>query len=289
MLRHFAQSGLPNTPSSQFSGLTGQTYSSYKTGRPGIYKKQAAGLKRVKVIEWYFYPEHANKKLFRKHKHANVGLKQIAGNRYGEMASLTHRGPLTNSLSHAPTNQASKILDPPADSKFSKAIKSARNHPPAQFVFDNAGSSDKKTKAQEEVKQASHSRQEEKVRLPLTASKVKGGADGLSPYNQPDAKTPIGKASSPLVIVASHRKVVQDAQAQEANSAGQESQDGGSQKANSLYQFQRTELGANFNKVFKNKKLPFKYRTLVYLQKILFSKEVESDIKQFRTKEEKVR
>ena len=34
----------------------------------------AAGLKKVKVIEWYFYPEFANKKLFKKHKHANVDL-----------------------------------------------------------------------------------------------------------------------------------------------------------------------------------------------------------------------
>ena len=48
-------------------------------------------------------------------------------------------------------------------------------------------------------------------------------------------------------------------------------------------------MGANFNKVFKNKRLPFKYRTLVYLQKILFCKEVETDIKQFRAKEERVR
>ena len=96
MLRHFAQNGQPNTPSSQFSGVTTQTTNTYKTGRPGIYKKQAAGLKRVKVIEWYFYPEHANKKLFRKHKHANVGLKQIAG----ELAS-SGRGTLMNSMSYA--------------------------------------------------------------------------------------------------------------------------------------------------------------------------------------------
>ena len=123
----------------------------------------------------------------------------------------------------------------------------------------------------------------------MTDSKLKGGDGGLSPYNQVDTRTPNGKPSSPLVIVASHRKVVKEAQAQEAIAPGQATADREGQKVSSLYQFQRTELGANFNKVFKDKRLPFKYRTLVYLQKILFSKEVESDIKQFRTKEEKVR
>ena len=50
----------------------------------------------------------------------------------------------------------------------------------------------------------------------------------------------------------------------------------------SLAQFQTTELAANFNKVFQNKKLPFKYKTLFYLQKILYCKEVETDIREFR-------
>ena len=54
---------------------------------------------------------------------------------------------------------------------------------------------------------------------------------------------------------------------------------------NSLFLFKQTELGANFNKLFKDKSLPFKYRTFVYLQKILFSKEVEDDIQKFRAKE----
>ena len=54
--------------------MTSHTFNTYRSGRPGIYKKMTAGLKRVKVIEWYFYPEFANKKLFKKHKHANVGL-----------------------------------------------------------------------------------------------------------------------------------------------------------------------------------------------------------------------
>ena len=60
------------------------------------------------------------------------------------------------------------------------------------------------------------------------------------------------------------------------------------QKSNSLIQFQQTELGANFNKVFQNKRLPFKYRTLVCLQKILFCKEVEEDIQSFRAKEKRI-
>lgn len=41
--------------------------------------------------------------------------------------------------------------------------------------------------------------------------------------------------------------------------------------------------------MFHNKKLPFKYRTLVCLQKILFCKEVEEDIQKFRAKEWKIR
>jgi len=45
-----------------------------------------------------------------------------------------------------------------------------------------------------------------------------------------------------------------------------------------LEQFQTTELALNFNKVFSNKKLPFKYKTFFYLQKILFNKDVETDI-----------
>ena len=56
-----------------------------------------------------------------------------------------------------------------------------------------------------------------------------------------------------------------------------------------LEQFQQTELAANFNKVFQNKKLPFKYKTFYYLQKILYSKEVEADINEFRNKEHRVR
>ena len=69
--------------------MTAKTFTTYRTGRPGIYKKQTAGLSRVKVIEWYFYPEFANKKLFKRHKHANVGLRQITGKRYEE---LSHTG-----------------------------------------------------------------------------------------------------------------------------------------------------------------------------------------------------
>ena len=41
--------------------------------------------------------------------------------------------------------------------------------------------------------------------------------------------------------------------------------------------------------MFRDKKLPFKYRTLVCLQKILFCKEVEEDIQHFRAKEKKAK
>ena len=40
--------------------------------------------------------------------------------------------------------------------------------------------------------------------------------------------------------------------------------------------------------MFHNKKLPFKYRTLVCLQKILLCKEVEEDVQSFRAKEKRV-
>lgn len=52
--------------------------------------------------------------------------------------------------------------------------------------------------------------------------------------------------------------------------------------------FQQTELGANFHKLFKDKQLPFKYRTLVNLQKTLFDRQVEEDIAKFRAKEKTV-
>ena len=128
----------------------------------------------------------------------------------------------------------------------------------------------------------------------MTESKPRESASSLSPH--PAARTRAAQEKgSPLVIVASHKRALQNAQAQDAHSDarsgafGRRSGEGEAHQANSLYQFQRTELGADFNKVFKNKKLPFKYRTLVYLQKILFCKEVEADIKAFRAKEERVR
>ena len=68
MLRAINSQQLVNTPSSMHSGVTANTFSTYRTGRPGIYKKQTAGLQKVKVIEWYFYPQHADKRLFKKHK-----------------------------------------------------------------------------------------------------------------------------------------------------------------------------------------------------------------------------
>ena len=57
----------------------------------------------------------------------------------------------------------------------------------------------------------------------------------------------------------------------------------------SLLQFEESELGANFKQLFKPNKVPFKYHTLKYLQKILMCKEVENDIREFRIKESRVR
>jgi hypothetical protein len=57
----------------------------------------------------------------------------------------------------------------------------------------------------------------------------------------------------------------------------------------SFKHFQESELGASFKKLFKPGKVPFKYHTLKYLQKILICKETENDIREFRIKESRVR
>ena len=94
-----------------------------------------------------------------------------------------------------------------------------------------------------------------------------------------------------LVIVESHNKYIQARQKEIENRMGKPVQKDKKTAAqtNSLLHFQQTELGVNFQKLFNDKKLPFKYRTLVCLQKILFCKEVEEDIQKFRAKESKIR
>lgn len=114
----------------------------------------------------------------------------------------------------------------------------------------------------------------------------------------------------PLVVVSSHRKIMKLANNSirmeseqlsgslwdqdnfsNASSSAKMSEDQYNMMRNqlTLEQFQQTELAANFNKVFQNKKLPFKYKTFYYLQKILYSKEIEADIIEFRNKESRVR
>ena len=69
---------------SNYSGATSAyNYSkhSYKTARSGISKRTTAGRKALKVIEWYFYPEYAPKKLF-KNKGVKQDLRQVTGKHY---------------------------------------------------------------------------------------------------------------------------------------------------------------------------------------------------------------
>ena len=61
------------------------------------------------------------------------------------------------------------------------------------------------------------------------------------------------------------------------------------QKNPSLAQFEQSELSASFKQIFSDKQVPFKYRTLKYLQLILYTKEVEMDIKDFKRREDYVR
>ena len=95
------------------------------------------------------------------------------------------------------------------------------------------------------------------------------------------------KYLDPIVVVESHSKFTK-ANNRPKNEAAA-SATTSAELRSSLVQFHQTELGANFSKLFQNKKLPFKYRTLVCLQKILFCREVEEDIQKFRAKESKIR
>ena len=106
-----------------------------------------AGLKRVKVIEWYFYPEFANRKLFKKHKHANVDLQQITGKRYEELsqglwtASSRDLGRSIGQSQWEATESVDvgpSILLDSAQSTPAKSIKSARNQQPGRFLFESA-------------------------------------------------------------------------------------------------------------------------------------------------------
>ena len=47
------------------SARSGRTDGTYQTHRSGVSKRTTAGRKAIKVIEWYFYPEFAPKKLFK--------------------------------------------------------------------------------------------------------------------------------------------------------------------------------------------------------------------------------
>ena len=70
-------------PSSVHSAMT------YKTAKSGISKRTTAGRKAVKVIEWYFYPEYASKKLF-KNKSVRLDLKEVAGKHYEVLSQASN-------------------------------------------------------------------------------------------------------------------------------------------------------------------------------------------------------
>ncbi len=57
------------------------SHTSYQTHKTGVTKRTTAGRKAVKVIEWYFYPEFASKRLF-KNKCVKENLKIVSGIHY---------------------------------------------------------------------------------------------------------------------------------------------------------------------------------------------------------------
>ena len=59
------------------------------TNKTGITKRNTAGRKAVKVIEWYFYPEYANKKLF-KYNSVNQNLKKVTGKHYEVLSQASN-------------------------------------------------------------------------------------------------------------------------------------------------------------------------------------------------------
>ena len=130
--------------------------------------------------------------------------------------------------------------------------------------------------------------------------------DDMSKSQLSESKTKNAtKGAVPLVVVSSHRKIMKLANNQAKNQMRMESESGSIWQDNlsnvsgsimapsedfshhrllqsTLEQFQQTELAQNFNRVFQNKRLPFKYKTFYYLQRILYSKDVETDIIDFR-------
>ena len=66
---------------------SGQTF---QTNKPGISKRRTAGRKAVKVIEWYFYPEFASKKLFKNTKCVKLDLKAVAGQHFEVLSQASN-------------------------------------------------------------------------------------------------------------------------------------------------------------------------------------------------------
>ena len=57
--------------------------------RTGVTKRTTANCKALKVIEWYFYPEYAPKKLF-KNKCVRADLKQVTGKHYEVLSQASN-------------------------------------------------------------------------------------------------------------------------------------------------------------------------------------------------------
>ena len=72
---------LYSSSSSNKLPLSTRSGASKATNKAGIMRRNTAGRKAVKVIEWYFYPEYANKKLF-KYNSVNQDLKKVTGKHY---------------------------------------------------------------------------------------------------------------------------------------------------------------------------------------------------------------
>lgn len=75
---------MSNATSRKQSAISGNTF---KSGTTGVVRKNTAGRRAVKVIEWYFYPEFAPKKYFKnKKQHVERNLKIVTGSRYEELS-----------------------------------------------------------------------------------------------------------------------------------------------------------------------------------------------------------
>ena len=57
----------------------------------------------------------------------------------------------------------------------------------------------------------------------------------------------------------------------------------------SLAIFNDTELGRSLSSMMNEHSLPFKYKTIGYLKKILASPEIEEDAKEFKLKEWRIK